>query len=426
VLGISDHDDGTSYQEVRQLPGGHFLEVDATGAVSEPRSFWKPRQNGTGRDLDIPRLVRGQIKLSVQRQLRSDVPVGSCLSGGLDSGAIVASIGEILDSDAGKFKALTLTSANFEGDESELARVTARNAGVSWERVESNEEEMAGDIRHLIHAMDEPFPSLSMLGQRKVMQHAHNLGLKVMLDGQGGDEVFLGYPRVAMRVVGEYLFNGRIASGLHELSGLRQNASQPLTHVLLSNIFFSSPWLVHWRNKRRIARLVDEDFLGQARREVAEKMYGDHQTVFDLQAGELMSFCLPQLLRFEDRNSMAFGVEARVPLLSVDLVELALGLPLHWKVRDGWTKYALRAAMKDLLPSEIVWCRRKRGFEVPQQRWIAAARPEIINWLGNLAQNSPVKREQLISYLDSDRSNDHWFWRCLSVALWMSLAGARF
>lgn len=423
VLGVSDHDEGTSYQEVRQLQGGHFLEVDAAGFVSDSRPFWNPPNSARREVLDVPRLVREQIKVAVQRQLRSDVPVGSCLSGGLDSGTIVANVGETLGSDASRFKALTLTSKNFEGDESELARATARRANVSWEQVEPDEEGMSGDIWHMIQGMDEPFPSLSMLGQRKVMRRAHDLGIKVMLDGQGGDEVFLGYPRVAMRVVGEHLSNGRISSGLRELGRLRQNASQPIGNIFLSNIFFASPSLVHWRNKKRIAGLVEQDFLEEARLEVAEKMYNDQQSVFDLQVGELTHFCLPQLLRFEDRNSMAFGVEARVPLLSVDLVELALGLPLDWKIRDGWTKYALRVAMKDVLPDEVVWCRYKRAFEVPQKRWVEAARPRINRWMADLRRYCPIKAPQLLASVDAGRSGEQWFWRCLSVALWLRFSG---
>jgi asparagine synthase (glutamine-hydrolysing) len=425
IFGVSDYDEGTSYQEVRQLQGGHFFEIDSAGFASAPRRFWKPPQEIVRDNLDVPSRVRLQIKTAVRRQLRSDVPVGSCLSGGLDSGSVVASIGKILGSNASAFKALTLTDENFEGDESDLARATAQRANVRWEKVESNEEDTAGEIWRMIQGMDEPFPSLSMLGQRKVMQHARELGLKVMLDGQGGDEVFLGYPRVAMRVVGEHLCKGRISAGFHELGGLRHNASQSISNILLSNVFFASPSLVHWRNKRRIAGIVEKEFLEQARLEVADKMYNHHQTVYDLQVGELTQFCLPQLLRFEDRNSMAFGVEARVPLLSVDLVEMALGLPLKWKVRRGWTKYALRTAMKDLLPAKVAWCHRKRGFEVPQGRWVEAARPEISEWLDNLPHNSPLKRQQIISNIDAGRGGEHWFWRCLSVALWMCCSGVQ-
>jgi asparagine synthase (glutamine-hydrolysing) len=303
--------------------------------------------------------------------------------------------------------------------------MTAERANVSWEKVEAKEEEAPEDIWRMIQAMDEPFPSLSMLGQRKVMQHAHNMGLKVMLDGQGGDEVFLGYPRVAMRVLSDHISNGKISSAFHEWNGFRRNASQGPAAILFNNIFFASPSLVFWRNKKRAAKFFDEDFLEQVRPEIVYKMYGDHQSVLDRQRGELTRFCLPQLLRFEDRNSMAFSVEARVPLLSVDLVDFVLPLPLHWKVRGGWTKYALRSAMKHWLPDEVAWSRRKRGFEVPQKQWVEAARSEIESWLRNTPHNCPVKRQSFLVSIDKGQGGEQWFWRSLSTALWMCFSGVR-
>jgi asparagine synthase (glutamine-hydrolysing) len=425
VLGVSDHDDGTSYQEVQQLRGGHFLEVDAAGVVSEPRAFWQPPKEPERDYSDVPTLVREQITLAVHRQLRSDVPVGSCLSGGIDSGSVVATVGAILNSHASDFRTLTLTNADFDGDESDLARATARRAGVNWETVDSGMIEMSAGMEEMVRAMDEPFPSLSMLAQRQIMQRARGRGLKVMLDGQGGDEVFLGYPRVANRAVGQHFADGRISSALHEWVGLSRNASQSLANTLLNNIFFGSPALVSWRNRRRITGLVQEHFIEQARAEVAYEMYHGSQSLLDLQIGELTRFCLPQLLRFEDRNSMAYGVEARVPLLSVDLVEFALGLPLNWKVRNGWTKYALRVAMTNHLPDEIVWHRCKRGFEVPQRLWVEAARPQIARWLENLPQDFPVQGQPILDRIDAGQGGESWLWRCLSVALWTCFSGVK-
>ena len=210
VLGISDHDEGTSYQEVQQLRGGHWFEVNANGFVSKPTAFWYPPTNIMREDTDVPLLVQEHIELAVRRQLRSDVPVGSCLSGGLDSGSIVATVGILLGSRAAEFKTLTLTSKDFEGDESHIARAMAQRAGVMWKAVEPEPRGVTGLIEEMIRAWDEPFPSLSMFAQREVMRHARDQGLKVMLDGQGGDEVFLGYPRVAQRVLGEHFWRGRI------------------------------------------------------------------------------------------------------------------------------------------------------------------------------------------------------------------------
>jgi asparagine synthase (glutamine-hydrolysing) len=423
VLGISDHDEGTSYQEVQQLRGGHWFEVDAHGFVSKPTAFWHPPTSIMREDTDVPPLVQEQIELAVRRQLRSDVPVGSCLSGGLDSGSIVATVGMLLGSRASEFKTLTLTSKDFEGDESHLARAMAQRAGVMWKAVEPEPGEVAGQIEEMIRAWDEPFPSLSMFAQRQVMRHARDQGLKVMLNGQGGDEVLLGYPRVAQRVLGEYLWRGRLSSSLQEWRALDRNASQPLASSLAGNIFFGSPRIVRWHNSRRIAKLVDPCFLEQVRPGVAHTMYSNKNGIHGLQVAELTYSCLPQLLRFEDRNSMAYGVEARVPLLSISMVELGLQLPLRWKVRNGWTKYALRVAMEGRLPNEIIWSRRKRGFEVPQRRWVETARPRIAEWLADLPQNCPINGAQILACIDAGQGGEQWLWRCLSVVLWMSFSG---
>lgn len=152
-------------------------------------------------------------------------------------------------------------------------------------------------------------------------------------------------------------------------------------------------------------------------------MYSNKNGINGLQIAELTYSCLPQLLRFEDRNSMAYGVEARVPLLSISMVELGLQLPLRWKVRNGWTKYALRVAMEGCLPHEIVWSRRKRGFEVPQRRWVETARPRIAKWLVDLPRNCPINGTQILACIDAGQGGEPWLWRCLSVVLWMTFSG---
>jgi len=425
VLGISDHDEGTSYQEVRQLPAGHWLGVSASGVISEPRAYWTAPYVATNTDIETPVVLREQIDDAVRRQLRSDVPVGSCLSGGLDSGSIVATVGKLLGRHATQFTALTFANNEFDADESDLARSTADRAGVDWKKVQPKLGNVPIEIEQLIQTMDEPFPSLSMFAQRKVMQRARGLGIKVMLDGQGGDEVFLGYPRVAQRALGEQFRRGEIASALREWRALSRNGSQTMINSVLANIFFASPRIVLWRNKKRIAGLIENEFFEQTRLEIADQMYNSSQDTYRFQVGELTRFCLPQLLRFEDRNSMAYGVEARVPLLSIALVEMGLRLPLHWKIREGWTKYALRVAMKDRLPNEVVWCRRKRGFEIPQRSWVEALRPQIAGWMKDLPNNCPIRAPEILARIDAGQGGEHWLWRCLSVALWIRFSGVR-
>jgi asparagine synthetase B (glutamine-hydrolysing) len=233
--------------------------------------------------------------------------------------------------------------------------------------------------------------------------------------------VFVGYPTTAQRITGDYLRSGRIRQALHEWLALRENATVPLSRSILGNIFFSSPRLARFRNERRLTGVVDAGLIGATRRSVVEDLFagGDMSA---LQVRELTRYILPQLLRYEDRNSMAFGLESRVPLLAVDLVDLALALPAEWKVRDGWTKFALRSAMRERVPERILWNRRKRGFEVPQRRWLATLMPAIRGWLADLPKGSPVHGPAVLERLET-HGQSAWLSRCLSVALWMRFSG---
>jgi asparagine synthase (glutamine-hydrolysing) len=349
--------------------------------------------------------------------------VGGCLSGGLDSGSIIASVSRLLGRDAAQFRALTLSNEGFEGDEGAMASLTAKTTGVRWVPVVPDLQSMEQDLEAMIRAMGEPFSTLSMLGQYKLMQQARREGLKVMLDGQGGDEIFLGYPTVAQRVIGDYLRRGHFADALSEWFGLQRNAGLPLVRSLLGNAFFSSPRLGLLRNTERVRGVVERDLIAETRREVVEDLFRADDTT-SLQIRELTRYVLPQLLRYEDRNSMAFGLEARVPLLAVDLVNLALRLPLDWKVRKGWTKFALREAMRGRLPDGVLWNRRKRGFEVPQGRWLQTMLPTIRGWLEDLPRDAPVNGAEIAARLswgeDAPRMS-----RCLSVALWIRFSGVQ-
>lgn len=425
VLGVTDHDDGTCYEEVKQLPGGHVLVLGGSKG-SEPATvrYWAPSLDVQAGAYEMqPERLYSELRRAVQLQLRSDVPVGSCLSGGLDSGSIAAAVGDLLpDNQRRSYSALTLTTAGFEGDESRLAQLTAERTGLSWVPVEVSPADVLADIKRMIAVHDQPFSSLSMFGQFSIMKRAAHLGLKVMLDGQGGDEIFLGYERVAQRSLIEWAQAGRIGHALAEWRALQRHASLPMHASLAANVVFGHPSLFLHRNKRRMRPLVDSALLEAVRPDTAQDMYGlADGGVIGLQVRELVRYSLPKLLRFEDRNSMAFAVEARVPLLARNLVEYAMNIPLEWRVRGGWTKYALRRAVERRLPREIVWNPRKRGFEVPQKRWVEAIRPWIAEQLAGAGNNFPVHIDAALSLIDRGAGAQPYLWRALSVALWLRL-----
>ena len=312
VLGLADHDGGTSYREVSQLPGGHWLEIDPASGVSEPRPFWRPPDDMIPDGGNPAARVREQIELAVHRQLRADVPVGTCLSGGLDSGSIVATIGRLLGERAADFTTFTIANSGFERNEADRACATAKRAGMHWVGVEPDLENFGADLERLVRVQGEPFASLSIYAQYKVMQCARRHGMTVMLDGQGGDEVFIGYQRVAIRVIEDYLRCGRVGSALHEWRQLSRNAAIPMAQAMLYNVYFRSPRLVRLYKGRLLRPLMDHDWVRQVRPQATEQYYRC-RGIRSLQLTELTRSPLPTLLRYEDRNSMAFGLEAASP-----------------------------------------------------------------------------------------------------------------
>lgn len=424
VLGLADYDDGTSYEEVRQLRGGEWALVDAGGRIERQGSYWHPPETVLDGREDLASLVHGRLRESVGRQLRSDVPVGCCLSGGLDSGAIVSLAAPIVREGGARLQTLTFTSPGFKRDEGAAASRVAAATGADWHSVQSDMAELSADLETMARRMDEPFIGLSVLAQYKIMEQARALGLKVMLDGQGGDEVFLGYARVAQRSLMDYARAGRYSAGVREWFALARNSSQPLLFSLLGNAFFSSAGLAVWRNRRRLETVVDAELLHEVRDSVAADRFRSQDTQC-LQRAELTRYVLPTLLRYEDRSSMAFGIEARVPLLGVEVLDVALRLPLEWQVRNGWTKYALRLAVESTLPGDIVWQRRKVGFEVPQGAWLAAVRPQVETWIRECATQHLVKSEPLIKRLRFGEGDSVCLWRCISVLLWLRFSGVQ-
>jgi asparagine synthase (glutamine-hydrolysing) len=421
IAGISDADEGTFYNEIKQLRGGHYFILNEKQKTINPRPFWKtPKVDIQAKSQnELNNLYYKTITEAVKRQLRSDVPVGTSLSGGIDSGVIVTIAGELLKEHANNYSTLTFSFPGFTNDESEMAKLIAAKSGMKWHQVIPSKDTMAREFEDMMINMGEPFSSLSMFAQYKVMQKASELGLKVMLDGQGGDELYLGYPRVAQNAMFWYLNKGEFRKFWMEWSGFEKNASISKLKALAFQIFFNTPSLAIKRNVKRVSAYVSRDFLNTGRKEILYDLYTS-KDIFDKQIDELNKYCLPRLLRFADRNSMAFSIESRVPHLSNLTRDFALKLPLKNRIKDGWTKYTVRKSMQGKIPDEVLWCNFKKGFDIPQGYWLGLLEPQFIRWVNEIDDNGVFNKQEIVKALkDKTSREDFALWRVLSVISWV-------
>ncbi|MBE0640982.1 MAG: asparagine synthase, partial [Bacteroidales bacterium] len=271
--------------------------------------------------------------------------------------------------------------------------------------------------------------STSMYAQWEVMKVAGGNGMKVLLDGQGADEVLGGYDNFAGAWLLQLLMQAKAGAFLQESARLRVNRQLNTLPALLSAAFHRLPgWMK--QSVRRKARLgagfLSTEFRRAYRHEVLPDYLGKglrEMAVLSLKFG------LHDLLRYEDRNSMAFSIESRVPFLDHPLVELGLALPTSLKLRDGYSKYALRHAVQDRLPREVTWRTDKKGFITPQSRWQNETRQRLMDFLISLSWPHQLSKESVMAAAAADLrqgtpSNE--LWKMVSLLMWKEEFNVRF
>jgi len=251
-----------------------------------------------------------------------------------------------------------------------------------------------------------------------VMREARRLGIAVLLDGQGGDETFLGYERYfAAHYLGEARKSGWVGALRDMLAGRERNASVSPTRLLGLFAYFNFP-LVRWMNYRRRHAYIRSWPMIFPEIVDYSRMSRD---VRALQIHEISSASLPALLRYEDKNSMRHAVETRLPFLDHRLVELALALPGKLKLHNGWTKHALRLSSNQALPTEVTWRSQKLGFEAPESIWFREFRSEMLREIVAsplLAEMADIEQfDTIASQIDPLA-----LWRLFSVARWARLS----
>lgn len=410
--GVADHTGETMYDGVFQLPPAHTVVVSAEG-VGEPKRYWDFAVSGAPGGADdeaAAQSVRALLTDAVRLRLRSDVPVGTCLSGGIDSSTVTALINGLLlaespESVGERQKTFSVSFDDPLFDESRYIDTVVAATDVASRRTTPGTDGLWEDIERLLYMQDEPFASLSIYAQYCVMRLASG-EVKVVLDGQGADEQLGGYIAYQAPYIRGLLRRGDV------LAALREGVGSARRH----RSFFS------WAAAQSRVRSERRGLLRGDAPEVL-RYAGSLEEVLKR---EITASNLPLLLHWEDRNSMAFSVEARVPFLDYRLVEHLAALPLDQKIRGGVTKYVLRQAIRGLVP-DAVRCRMdKMGFVTPEEVWMKG---ELVPRILDLFQAPEFRErpywdaEQVIenyrAFLEGKSAYSTEFWRIACAEMWL-------
>lgn len=412
--------DRTFFAGVRKLPGGHNLVFDlATRKYTVQRHYALDQQKGHAALDDEQALVRFDALFddAIRLRLRSDVQVGTCLSGGMDSSSIATRAARSYRHASQRdFSAITAISEDPATDESEFARLVVEDAGLKWITVKPGYDDFRAAIDAVVRAQEEPFASASIVMQYFVMREARRVGIPVLLDGQGGDETLLGYDRYFADHLLQSLRHFRLGRAWDVVRGLRRNGRPGSLRALIWNLlYFHAPLLrrLATRGQRAIFQPRWQALAG-----AAEGGQASGGSMFALQKREIECTNLPALLRYEDKNSMAHSIETRLPFLDYRLVELATALPVNVKLHDGWGKYLLRKAMDGRMPPGIVWRKHKFGFEAPEGRWMRLHADAIRAAIGTSRLLREIMQPQALEGQGLRKLKQGLLWRLYSVALW--------
>ncbi len=435
---IIDHTDETFFSDIKQLPPSHRLTLDAAGHLTIQKYYTLVADSRFSRFSESENKLQAQKLLeilsdSVKLRMRTDVPLGSCLSGGLDSSTIVCLANSLISKSGVIDRSLigehqkTFTAVYDDPQFSEkpfVDKVISRtNAEAHFVRPDG--ERLWAELRQLLYHQDEPFNSTSVYAQWNVMRLASEHGVTVLLDGQGADELLAGYSwhrpiyqaellrRLQIRTLWNEIQGGTSVGGrslpqqIYELLKKAAGGFIPrsfVESVLEPNSLMRPEFLsVHKNHWGLLAKSNDN----------LQQRLLEEETQLNLQ----------QLLHYEDRNSMAFSIEARVPFIDYRVVECGMKIPATFKIHNGWTKYALRSAAEGIIPKEIQWRRDKMGFVTPQDQWLQALLPKIRSLLVEepLRAAEFIDRERIEKRFH-DTSVDisgNMLWRLVCLEMWM-------
>lgn len=416
----TDHTERTFFKDIKSLRHGHLIKLSPDRRPQIKR--WYDVRENLGPPLCDPAEFYDLFRSSISLRLRSDVPVGVCLSGGLDSSAIVSMLVHQFDrSDVNSFSAVY--GPGELGDESEFIReFDSRLTNMFYTR--PNSESLLEDVEDFVSTHAEPVPSTSPYAQYRVMQLASE-HVTVTLDGQGADEQLAGYHYFFGMFFKDLLRNLRLVHLAKEMSGYAKHHRSLFGFATLG--YFMLPPALQTLVSGTRNWSIDTGFFQQYRKHttVPNQIYGGDS----LQEMMLSHFesKLQHLLKWADRNSMRWSVESRVPFLDHRLVERTLASSSDKMISRGTSKHILREAMRGVLPDRIRKRQDKVGFSTPESKWFRSQR--YVAWFEEILNSATFRQRGYINpdvalrrcrqHRDGKINASREIWKWVNLELWL-------
>ena len=429
-----DSQERTFIDGVKHLLPGNLMVFELNKAkLNPPASWWSPKIEQRN-DLSFQQAteaLREQFLDNIRLHLRSDVAIGAALSGGIDSSAVVCAMRHI-EPELPIHTFSYIAESTLESEEFWVDRVN-NYVGAIPHKVIVSSQDLLRDLDDMIVAQGEPFGSTSIYAQYRVFQMAKEFNITVTLDGQGADELMAGYNGypgerlLSLIEQGKLLSSLKFASRWSRWPGRNYKHSwMSLSRLLMSDKIYAQAGKLIGRQSS--PKWMNTDILRESGVSLKENRLlgnkeGKGRRVAEKLAIALQQKGLSELLRHGDRDSMRFSVESRVPFLTLPMANLLLSLPEHYLISDqGETKHIFRAAMRGIVPDDVLDRRDKIGFTTPEKNWLLGMAPMIREWLQASNEIPFLNRKELLASFDavvSGKTSFTWqVWRWVNFVRW--------
>lgn len=359
------YEDRTPFKNVKYLLPGSLMKCRLDGELKIETKTWYSLEEQVAKkrkeleSLSSDELIsqgKALLENSTKIRLRSDVPLAISLSGGVDSSSIAAITSKEID----HLMAFSYGAPDHPKSEGPIINKFAKDKNINVEYIHHSytAQEMGNIYDQTMEAQESPFLGLSIIAQHEVYKQVKERNIKVLLGGQGGDEIFAGYRKFFVVALKKAIEKKEILPGLQYFHSLA-----------LMLIFETKQIKTYWNEKNRYLKTTGKDtsFL-DCLPDISLNLF-ENTSLSNRQISDIQKYSIPSLLRYEDRNSMYFSIESRLPFMDYRLVEFALALPDLLKIKHGYGKWILREMMKKDVPGYILKNRLKRGFDVTQN-WV--------------------------------------------------------